>query len=144
MYAPMTAIARFLFPVPDVRRSTATLFTWWESRRLAYNLVVGGTGLLTLSVLHALSWLPPHPQFDAPLPAILVYGILANACYTFGFGLEALLERVWGNDVAPVGPTLWRHGLVFSVGLTLLPIAIAWIGYLVTAVRWFLFHLRTP
>jgi hypothetical protein len=138
----MPALARLLFPVPDVRRSPATLLAWWESRRPAYNLIVGGTGVVTLGTLHAMSWLPPHLQFDAPLPLIIVYGIAANVCYTFGYALEALLQRVWGNDVAPIGPTLWRHGLTFSVGLTLFPIGIAWIAYLFNATRWFLFAAR--
>lgn len=69
---------------------------------------------------------------------IILYGVAANACYTFGFALEALLQRIWGDDVAPVGPTLWRHGLVFSVGLTRFPIA-AWLAHLFNAVHWLLF-----
>lgn len=131
----MTALARVLFPVPDVRRSPATLLAWWERRRPLYNFVVGSTGLVTLGTLHVISWLPPHLGVDPPLPLIILYGIAANACYTFGFALEALLQRLWGDDVAPVGPTLWRHGLVFSVGLTLFPIAIAWLAYLFDVTR---------
>ena len=131
----MTALARFLFPVPDVRRNTATLLLSWERRRPAYNLLVGATGLLTLAVLHAMSWLPPHVDFRVPLAAVIVYGLGANVCYTFGFALEALLQRLWGDDVAPIGPTLFRHGLVFSLGLTLLPIGIAWISWLDAALR---------
>jgi hypothetical protein len=138
----MSALARLLFPVPDVRRSPATLLAWWESRRPAYNLIVGGTGLITLSVLHVLSWLPPHVPFDVPIALVTVYGLCANVCYTFGFAFETLLQRTWGDDVAPVGPTLWRHGLVFSVGLTLLPIGIAWIAYLFSATRWIVLGVR--
>jgi hypothetical protein len=131
----MAALAQLLFPVPDVRRSPATLLAWWESRRPAYNLIVGGTGLITLIVLHTLSSIPPHVSFDAPWPLIVVYGVCANICYSFGFAIEALLERLWGEDVAPVGPTLFRHGLVFSVGLTLFPIGIAWLGWLMLAAQ---------
>jgi hypothetical protein len=138
----MPALARLLFPVPDIRRSPATLLAWWESRRPAYNLVVGGAGIITLATLHVLSWLPPQLTFDVPLPLIIVYGVAANVCYTFGFALEALLQRVWGDDVAPVGPTLWRHGLVFSVGLTLFPIGLAWMAYLFNATRWIVFGLK--
>jgi hypothetical protein len=126
----MTALAHLLFPVPDVRRSPATLFVWWERRRPTYNLIFGATGLVTLSVLHLLSWLPPHSHFDPPLALVVLYGVCANICYSFGFCIEALLQRLWGEEVAPVGPTLFRHGLVFSVGLTLVPIAFAWIGWL--------------
>ena len=132
----MSALARLLFPVPDVRRSTATLFGWWESRRLTYNLIVGGTGLVTLGVVHALSWLAPHLNMKVPLAAVLAYGVLANICYTFGFALEALLQRIWGDDVAPIGPTLWRHGLTFSIGLTLFPGGIAWLVFLGSTIHW--------
>ena len=132
----MTALARLLFPVPDVRRSPATLLTWWESRRPTYNLLVGTTGVVTLAVLRAMSWLPPYVEFDAPLSLIIVYGVCANLCYTFGFAFELLFQRMWGDDIAPVGPTLFRHGLVFSVGLTLFPIGIAWIAYLFSAAQW--------
>jgi hypothetical protein len=135
----MAALAQLLFPVPDVCRSPATLLAWWESRRPAYNLIVGGAGLITLTVLHALSLLPPHVRFDAPWPLVLVYGVCANICYSFGFAIEGLFERLWGQDVAPVGPTLFRHGLVFSVGLTLVPIGIAWLGWLIVAVRYLVF-----
>jgi hypothetical protein len=131
----MSALVRLLFPVPDVRRSPATLLVWWESRRPTYNLIVGGTGLVTLAVLRVLSWLPPHIPFDVPLALVVVYGICANLCYTFGFAVEALLQRLWGEEVAPVGPTLFRHGLVFSIGLTLFPIGIAWLVYLSNAAQ---------
>jgi hypothetical protein len=131
----MAALARLLFPVPDVRRSPVTLLLWWERRRPTYNLIVGGAGLVTLTALHVLSWLPPHVSFDAPWTLVILYGVCANIWYTMGFAIEALLERLWGEDVAPVGPTLFRHGLVFSVGLTLFPIAVAWPSWLFIAAR---------
>ena len=70
-----------------------------------------------------------------PWQAVVAYGIAANVCYSFGYLMEWLLDRLWGDEVAPVGPTLFRHGLVFSVGLTVLPIGIAWVGYLLSAAR---------
>jgi hypothetical protein len=131
----MAALARLLFPLPDLRRSPVTLLVWWERRRLAYNVIVGTTGLVTLAVIKVLSWIPPHMDFDVPLAAVLAYGLGANLCYAFGFAFELLLQRLWGDEVAPVGPTLFRHGLVFSVGLTLVPIGIAWIGWLLHAAQ---------
>ena len=130
----MTALARLLFPAPAIRRSPMQLFGWWESRRPIYNLIVGVAGLVTLASFQVISWLPPHLGLHFPWPLIIVYGLCANACYTFGYAIEALLERMWGDEVSPVGPTLFRHGLVFSVGLTLLPIAVAWLGYVANLV----------
>ncbi|MEP6999359.1 MAG: hypothetical protein ABI969_02695 [bacterium] len=134
----MTTLARLLFPAPAIRRSPAQLLGWWESRRPTYNIVVGGTGVLTLAVLQAISWLPPHLPLQAPWQVVVAYGVLANVCYSFGYITESLLERLWGGEVAPVGPALFRQGLIFSVGLTLLPIGLAWIGYLVAVAKWLL------
>lgn len=135
----MTALARLLFPLPAVRRSPSTILLWWERRRLTYNAIVGTTGLVSLATLRVLEWLPPHTQeMRVPWILVVVFGLAANACYTLGFLLEALFHQLWGDDVAPVGPTLFRHGLVFSVGLTLLPILIGWVGYLVTVAQYLL------
>ena len=134
----MTTLARLLFPLPAVRRSAGTLFAWWETRRPAYNLLVGIAGLITLATTQAISLLPPHLNINMHVPwqVVVVYGAAANVCYSFGFVFETLLQKLWGDDVAPVGPTLFRHGLVFSIGLSLLPIAVAWVGYLITTVQY--------
>lgn len=131
----MTALTRLLFPLPALRRSPEMLFAWWESRRVAYNAIVGGAGLVTIATLQFISFLPPHLPLMVPWQAVVAYGIAANVCYSFGYLMEWLLDRLWGDEVAPVGPTLFRHGLVFSVGLTVLPIGIAWVGYLLSAAR---------
>lgn len=131
----MTALARLLFPLPAVRRTTE-IIGWWESRRPTYNLIVGGAGLITLGTIQLMSWLPPHLPMTVPWQVVVIYGLTANVCYTFGAIIESALVRLWGDDVAPVGPTLFRHGLVFSVGLTLLPIGIAWLNYIAGAARW--------
>jgi hypothetical protein len=128
----MTALVRLLYPLPDIRRSPLTLLGWWESRRPAYNLVVGMTGLVTVAVTDTIFWLTPGVHLHVPLFVIVAYGLAANVCYSLGFGIELLLERLWGGDVAPVGPVRFRQGLLFSVGVTLLPIGIAWMEWLAT------------
>ena len=134
----MTTLARLLFPAPAVRRTPAVIFGWWEARRPAYNLIVGGAGVLTVGFVELLGWLPPSRGLHVPWQVVVVYGVAANICYTFGSVFESLLARIWGDEVLPIGPTLFRHGLVFSVGLTLLPMALAWVGYLVAALKYLL------
>jgi len=128
-------ISEVLFPLPAVRRTTIGILTWWESRRLIYNVIVGATGVVTLGILAAISIIPPGlPRITPPIPAILAYGVLANICFTFGPFVEIALQRLWKDRVLPVGPSLFRQGLSFSVGLTLLPIILAsgmWVARLV-------------
>jgi hypothetical protein len=120
----------FLYP-PPAPRSTWGIIRWWESRRLKYNLVVGGTGVLSLGAVHLLSSLPPDPiHVPFLLQPIIAYGILANICYFLGPVGEILIEKLGGGKVLPTGPTFWRMGLTFSVGLTLLPtliMAMVWV-----------------
>ena len=45
-----TFLADFLYPAPAERRIGA-IIGWWERRRLPYNLIIGGTGLVTGTVV---------------------------------------------------------------------------------------------
>jgi len=124
----MSSLVEVLYPVPDMRRTPLSTVRWWESRRLVFNKAVGAAGLVTLAGLSLFAALPPHSQF-IPLPFMLVgaavYGLVANGCYTLGWMAELLARRVWGRRAPDVGPLLFRQGLIFSVGLTLLPILVA-------------------
>ena len=46
----MADLVQVLFPEPPLVRTPLRLLRWWESKRLTYNLVVGGAGLVTLGV----------------------------------------------------------------------------------------------
>ena len=136
----MSQLVEALYPLPDLRRTPLSSLRWWESRRLFYNKVVGATGLVTLAGLNVLFLLPPHPQ-PIPLPALLVgplvYGVAANGCYTAGWFLEMVARKVWGRQAPDLGPLLFRQGLIFSVGLTLFPLLLAtlmWVLQLVVSI----------
>ena len=122
----MNTLTHFLFPAP-AERSPAAIFIWWEARRLPYNAVVGVTGVFALGLMALIGSLPPGSTELPPIPLVLLYGILANACYCFGPLAECALEMIWPRKLLPVGPTLFRMGLTFSLGLTVLPVmAMAW------------------
>jgi hypothetical protein len=129
-----------LYPLPDVRRTPMSLLRWWESKRLFYNKVVGAAGLVTLAGFSILSILPPYSSSIEPvgmLFAAAVYGVLANGCYSLGWLLELAARRVWGRQAPDVGPLLFRQGLIFSVGLTLLPLVpmtLLWVARVVAAI----------
>lgn len=127
----MTALTEFLFPAPARRRS-GQILRWWEARRLSYNLIVGSAGGLSLGLVTVISLLPPHPlgmRLFFPWPAVIAFGVLANLCYLLGPTVEITAEKLWGSRVLPLGPTLFRMGLTFSVGLALLPTLLALLGW---------------
>lgn len=131
-------LGELLFPPADYRRTTLSLLTWWEARRMAYNVIVGGTGLFTLLVIRLISLLPPGLPSPLDWRPVLAYGVIANVCYTFGWATEALAQRIWGDRCPAIGPALFRQGLAFSVGLTLLPILVISIAWLVRVAGIFL------
>ena len=127
----MSSLVRLLYPPPVVSRSAPAIVTWWERRRLRFNLIVGGTGLFTLLSVDLFGWLPPSPHpFGAPLGGVIAYAILANLFYTAGWAFEIAFNVWWKDDPPAVGPFLFRQGLLFSIGLTLLPIGLAAVEWL--------------
>ena len=129
-------LADVLFPPADQRRTTLSLLTWWESRRPMFNAVVGGTGLFTLLVIYLISFIPPSARMLLDWRPIVAYAVLANICYTFGWAIEALAQRIWGDKCPKFGPALFRQGLAFSVGLTLLPILLMSFTWVVRSLMW--------
>ena len=120
----MSALTRLLFPAPAEVRNTGAIFKWWESRRLTFNVIVGATGLVTLAVIKVVALLPPFSiSLTVFWPGVVAYGVLANLFYSLGFVTEAAMQRAWRDETPRVGPPLFRQGLIFSVGLTLFPIA---------------------
>lgn len=134
----MTALTEFLFPAP-ARRSVTSIIGWWERRRLPYNLIVGAAGLVSTVTWTVFASLPPlgSPPEPAMILGIVFFGVMANVCYCLGPTVEILVEKLWGREVLPTGPALYRMGLTFSVGLALLPgllIILIWIARIVSVV----------
>jgi hypothetical protein len=123
----MSTLTEFLFPAP-ARRTPTAIIGWWERRRLAYNVWVGSAGLVSVSVLIGASLLfGDGVRLTEVLIPTTIFGVMANVCYLLGPTIEILIEKLWGRSVLPTGPTLFRMGLTFSVGLALFPAFIAMI-----------------
>ena len=106
---------------PTLVRSPLRVVQWWESRRFFYNVVVGGAGIITVACISVVDSLFRGQFSPVPWQPIVIYGALANLCYTSGWMIENLAERWLERPVYGLGPALFRYGLAFSVGLTLLP-----------------------
>ena len=134
---PPTFLTELLFPLPAHRRTVLGIVTWWESRRLLYNLIVGACGLVTLAIMVIAAFVAGRDPFsESPVIPVVAFGFMANLCYTLGPLIEITLERVWKDRILPIGPALFRQGLIFSVGLTLFPIALMSIGWAFQVLKW--------
>jgi hypothetical protein len=116
-----TLVERYLFSPLYAPQSPWAVLGWWERRRLFYNLLVGAAGLLTTAIAHLGAIIAPGPE-GPPLPFILVYAIAANVFYSLGAPIDLVLRRTLKEDAGPVVQAVFRYGLAFSLGLTLLPI----------------------
>ncbi len=133
----MSALTEFLYPAP-AKRTVGGIIGWWEKRRLAYNVAVGTAGLISLGIAGALAALPPlGALIIPPWQGVVVFGVLANVCYLLGPTAEVLIQKIWGRDLLPTGPALYRMGLTFSVGLAMMPalvMALLWVARVVFTV----------
>jgi len=127
----MAMLGQLLFPAADYRRTTLSTIAWWESRRVRYNLVVGAAGIVTMTITGLISLVPPGLPMVYDWRPIVAYGLLANVCYSAGWLIELVMLRVIGKRAPAIGPAMFRQGIAFSVGLTLLPIPIISAGWLV-------------
>ncbi len=134
---PATAVEKYFFHPIYYPRSAWSVVRWWESRRLLFNASVGAAGLVTTGSAFLSAMLPPHPM-AAPVELvapIVIYGVMANVCFSLGAPVDLLLRRILGDDAPAVGQALFRYGFAFSMGLTLLPVpffALAWL------MKWFI------
>ena len=72
----------------------------------------------------------PNPPILVPL-GIIVYGALANICYTAGWILEVQLGRLHPDArTNRFGVSAFRFGVKFSIALTILPAVLCWGGFL--------------
>ena len=105
---------------------------WWEIRRIPYNIVVGGWGIVCLIVFYiaieAAGGLKPGEDAVEPL-ALMFAPFAINACYTLGWLVELPLRAVFpGTEVRDrLGPRLMKLGVGLSLFAASLP-AVLWVA----------------
>jgi len=123
-------LAGWLFAHQLEKSHPAHVVAWWELRRLPYNMIVGATGVLSLSVFYAVAFgcersggVPlgmPEPPLLVIIAAV-AYWIVVNAFYTGGWILELLVARVWRVNTPVFGPIAFTLGTAVSLVVTLVP-----------------------
>ena len=122
---------RWLFAPPASPVTALRVIGWWELRRIPYNLVVGGFGVLCLIVFFVSIEATGHlqPGEDAVEPMALCFAPFAvNFFYTAGWLLDAPLRLLRPSLTARFTPLLFALGLAFSLCIVSLP-AVFWSGY---------------
>jgi hypothetical protein len=103
---------------------------WWEARRVAFNLIVGSVGVLSSAIVGVValgSYLLFDSDFGAPgsplfaVFAVVIYGIMANLCYTGGWVAELAIRKAWPEQADRFATLSLVLGVVFAVLLTLSP-----------------------
>ena len=123
----MHSLTEFLFPAP-ASRSPGAIISWWERRRLVYNLAVGAAGSVSFVAMSVVDSILKGDLHIVPWPFVVLFGLGANFMYLSGPTIEILIDKFWGRTVLPAGPSLYRMGLTFSVGLALFPTLIMMIS----------------
>lgn len=128
-----------LFSRREEAPSIFGIITWWELRRIPYNLAVGTAGVFTLVVTIAVATIASE-KFGEPLGlpdppilaffAVIAFGIGANVCFTGGWVIEIFARKIWREHIGAFAQISFALGLVFSVLLTLAP-ALLFTGLLV-------------
>ena len=126
-------LSSHLFQRPEHIESPRQIISWWETRRLFYNLIVGTTGIVTCVILFGIAMfsekrfgepigIPDPPLFG--IIGIFAYGIAANICYTGGWIGELFARSVWKQQAEHFGKIGFVLGIAFSVLLTLTPVIV--------------------
>jgi hypothetical protein len=106
---------RTLFAKPDSLQSVGKTILWWEARRLHYNVIVFGWGLL-LGLVAALGfeagnlWTPNFLVFY-----LFLFQLPANIFYTGGWIVELIVKKVLRVPAPALGP--WALGIGIAVSI---------------------------
>jgi hypothetical protein len=122
-----------LFRRPAAPKTAWEIISWWEARRIPYNLIVGISGLISILPILGTAFVTdrlvgepaglPDPPFFAFL-GVVAYGVAANICFTGGWILELVSRRVWGERAEAFGEIAFALGTLGSVVLTFVPAAL--------------------
>lgn len=114
----------WFFSRPQEPDSWLGIISWWELRRVPYNLMVGLVGIISLLLFFLFIDLAHElkPGEDAIEPLVLlITPVVINICYTAGWVAELFLRIVWREKSHLFGPLFLKLGLSFSLVVVLLP-----------------------
>ncbi|MEO6845944.1 MAG: hypothetical protein ABI443_01410 [Chthoniobacterales bacterium] len=99
---------------------------WWELRRILFNLIILVVGCLSIGILIFIGSHYAQPGQDvlepmAMLVGAVMYAIAANLFYSMGWISEVLWSNGDTSRTESIRQKVFVIGVIFSIGLTLLP-----------------------
>ena len=130
---PLQKIFQWLFFVPEAEHSVIRIVTWWEKRRIPYNLIVGVTGVISLLLFFLFitksGELKPGEDAIEPM-ALFMAPIFMNLGYTLGWIVEVTFRLFRRRQFRRISRELFQAGLFLSVAVVILPSAFWFLRFL--------------
>lgn len=115
---------KWLLTVSDESRSVLNIITWWEIRRIVYNIVGGIAGLISLVLfLYFVSHsgkVPPGEQILNPMVLLFLF-VFLNLAYSAGAFVEVVLKLVAKSEHKKIGPLFFILGQLVALFFIFLP-----------------------
>ena len=113
---------------------------WWELRRVAYNIIVGIVGIVSIIIMELFgsTFIGPGEDFVEPLGLILgvlLFGLAANAGYTLGWIIELRIPDNNTDARREFRTRNFKKVLLGSCIVATLPVwlsLVAWVIYLLS------------
>lgn len=121
-----------LFTAPSKPVRPLDAFYWWEQRRIPYNVIIGGVGVVSfiIFIIGLYAVIDLEPGEDAFEPVALFFApILINLGYTAGWLVDVPLRIILPSLSPQFTLNLFRLGLGFSLFVVSFP-GIYWGGRL--------------
>lgn len=126
-----------LFAPPIAPVGPRDAITWWEKRRLVFNVIVLSAAIISLGVyfvlLSATSSIAPGQDSVEPVGLMgdaVVFPIAVNVLYTLGWVIEASVRFGAKKRLLQLGPVLLGIGIAASLVIVLTP-TLVWVAVLV-------------
>lgn len=100
------------------------IISWWEIRRIAYNIILLIVGVLAILIMAGIEAITGETYVnfpDPPILAIMFFAFMANVCYTGGEIAEVIARRFFDDEADHFGEIAFSLGLLLSVSITILP-----------------------
>lgn len=121
----------WFFRAPDPPLTARRTILWWEVRRIPFNVVIGGYGIICLAVfflaIGSSGVLEPGDDAVEPI-ALMAAPFGVNCLYTLGWLVEATGRLLHPKLPASTGPLLLKLGIGLGLALISVPPAF-WVAY---------------